>query len=226
MMSHRSGLTPVEVTMAEQHQLTSAGMAVGTVAYMSPEHARGEAIDQRSDLCSLGVVMYEMATGVQTFKGQTTAVIFDQILNRVPVPPSAINPDVIPSLEHIIGRLLVDVEPDGQGLGPDEVGVRPHRGHHLGATAQLQVDPVADVQSRLAPGLLHRPDHVAGQPLGRELGGDRRVQDDEPAGRQHGHRALVGRIGVGETSRFATPAITGRDVVVGTQSGVAFVRTS
>ena len=106
MMPHRSGLTPVAVTIAEQHALTSAGMAVGTVAYMSPEHARGEAVDQRSDLFSLGVVMYEMATGVQTFKGQTTAVIFDQILNRVPVPPSAINPDVIPTLEHIIGRLL------------------------------------------------------------------------------------------------------------------------
>jgi serine/threonine protein kinase len=100
------GLTPVEVTIAEQHPLTSAGMAVGTVAYMSPEHARGEAIDPRSDLFSLGVVMYEMATGVQTFKGQTTAVIFDQILNRVPVPPSRLNPDVIPALEHIIGRLL------------------------------------------------------------------------------------------------------------------------
>ena len=106
MMPHRGGLTPVDVTLAEQHTLTSAGMAVGTVAYMSPEHARGEAIDQRSDLFSLGVVMYEMATGVQTFKGQTTAVIFDQILNRVPVPPSQINPDVIPSLEHIIARLL------------------------------------------------------------------------------------------------------------------------
>ncbi len=106
MMAHRSGLTPVDMTLAEQHQLTSAGMAVGTVAYMSPEHARGEVVDQRSDLFSLGVVVYEMATGVQTFKGQTTAVIFDQILNRVPVPPSTINPDVIPSLEHIIGRLL------------------------------------------------------------------------------------------------------------------------
>src|SRR5688572_29735297 len=106
MMPHRSGLTPVEVTLAEQHALTSAGMAVGTVAYMSPEHARGEPVDQRSDLFSLGVVMYEMATGVQTFKGQTPAVIFDQILNRVPVPPSHINPNVIPTLEQVIGRLL------------------------------------------------------------------------------------------------------------------------
>jgi hypothetical protein len=162
MMPHRGGLTPVDVTLAEQHALTSAGMAVGTVAYMSPEHARGEAIDQRSDLFSLGVVMYEMATGVQTFKGQTTAVIFDQILNRVPVPPSQINPDVIPSLEHIIARLLEkerdrryqsarDVQADLQRLKRDlEIGrvVTPESAqtsqpppqtwapHHLGGTHQ------------------------------------------------------------------------------------------
>ncbi len=107
MMPQRVGaFAPAPVTVADSHLLTSAGTAVGTVAYMSPEHARGEALDQRSDLFSLGVVMYEMATGVQTFKGQTTAVIFDQILNRIPMPPSQLNPDVVPALEQVIGRLL------------------------------------------------------------------------------------------------------------------------
>ena len=107
MMPQRIGAyVPVAVTIDEPHFTTSAGMAVGTVAYMSPEHARGESVDPRSDLFSLGVVIYEMSTGVQTFKGQTTAVIFDQILNRIPLPPSQLNPDVIPALEQIIGRLL------------------------------------------------------------------------------------------------------------------------
>jgi serine/threonine protein kinase/tetratricopeptide (TPR) repeat protein len=106
MMERVGSIDWAPLTLPNPHLSTSAGIAVGTVAYMSPEHARGEGLDPRSDLFSLGIVMYEMATGVQTFKGQTTAVVFDQILNRVPAPPSLLNPNVPLSLEHIIGRLL------------------------------------------------------------------------------------------------------------------------
>ncbi|HMD30687.1 MAG TPA: serine/threonine-protein kinase, partial [Candidatus Acidoferrales bacterium] len=76
--------------------LTSPGMAVGTIHYMSPEQARGEEIDARSDLFSLGAVLYQMLTGKQAFPGSTSAVVFDNILHNAPVAPVTVNPDVSP----------------------------------------------------------------------------------------------------------------------------------
>ena len=140
--------------------LTSPGAAIGTIAYMSPEQARGEQLDRRTDLFSLGAVFYEMTAGRMAFSGNTAAVIHDAILNRAPPPLAGVNSEISPELERIINKALekdrklryqsaADIRTDLQRLNRDSAtGAEAHQklphslnalsSHHSWSSAALR----------------------------------------------------------------------------------------
>jgi len=151
-----SGAATRALSASTHRDLTMPGSALGTVSYMSPEQARGEEVDTRTDLFSLGVVLYEMATGIQAFGGSTQAIVFDAILNRTPHPISHINPSIPPRLESlIITALEKDRELRHQHASDLEAELKRIRrdleSGLLVAATRTQVTPAAERRSTTTP---------------------------------------------------------------------------
>ena len=151
-----SGAATRALSASTHRDLTMPGSALGTVSYMSPEQARGEEVDTRTDLFSLGVVFYEMATGIQAFGGSTQAIVFDSILNRTPHPITHINPLIPPRLESLIVTALEkDRELRHQHASDLEAELKRIRrdleSGSLAAATRTQVTPAVERRSTTTP---------------------------------------------------------------------------
>jgi eukaryotic-like serine/threonine-protein kinase len=147
--------TDADATLTQEaQQLSTPGASMGTLAYMSPEQARGKELDGRTDIFSFGLALYEMATGKQAFSGSSSAEIFDAILNRAPVAPVRLNPEVPAELEHVINKALekspdlryqhaADLRSDLQRLKRDT-----ESGRTAAATTEAGLKPVAKSTGR------------------------------------------------------------------------------
>ena len=176
-----------EATITEAAELTQHGVAMGTVAYMSPEQARGERLDARTDLFSVGLVLYEMATGRRAFSGATSAIIFAALLKDTPQPPSEINRAIPVELEKIIGKGLEkdrtlryqhasEIRADLRRLRRESqeaaISSRGHKlwpvKHHLPLKKAVGFLAVTIVAGAVTGGYLHRVSTKQAQPAGRQ----------------------------------------------------------